>query len=146
MQVTLTKELEQYVKTKLPSGRYADESEVVREALRTMEQRARTRTPSAFNHSAQRLNLHHVGVVVVAGEGLFFEEAPLGGLEQRAIHEAAPLVGGFGVLGENVDEGRDEEADRATGGIADALAGLRIHQGHHHGDDVAGAAELAVGA
>lgn len=51
MQVTLTKELEQCVRTKLQSGRHADEREVVREALRAMEQReaypAQTITPLA---------------------------------------------------------------------------------------------------
>ena len=46
MQVTLTKELEQYVRTKLQSGRYADESEVVREALRAMEQREDYESPA----------------------------------------------------------------------------------------------------
>jgi len=46
MQVTLTKELEYYVKSKVQSGRYADESEVVREALRTLEQREDCESPA----------------------------------------------------------------------------------------------------
>jgi putative addiction module CopG family antidote len=46
MQITLTKGLEQYVKTKLRSGRYADESEIVREALREMEQREGYESPA----------------------------------------------------------------------------------------------------
>ena len=41
MKVTLTKELEQYVHNKVQSGRYADTSEVVREALRALQQEAR---------------------------------------------------------------------------------------------------------
>jgi putative addiction module CopG family antidote len=46
MQVILTKELEQFVKTKLQSGRYADESEIVREALRAMELREDYESPA----------------------------------------------------------------------------------------------------
>jgi len=37
MQVTLTKELEKLVEQKVPSGRYADASDVMRDALRTLE-------------------------------------------------------------------------------------------------------------
>ena len=37
MRVTLTRELEAFVKEGVRSGRYADESEVVRDALRTLE-------------------------------------------------------------------------------------------------------------
>ena len=39
MKVTLTKELETLVKKKVRSGLYADESDVARDALRTLEQR-----------------------------------------------------------------------------------------------------------
>ena len=39
MQVTLTKELEQLVEAKVRSGRYADASDVMRDALRVLEQR-----------------------------------------------------------------------------------------------------------
>jgi putative addiction module CopG family antidote len=46
MEVTLTKELEDYVKAKVRSGRYADESEVVREALRDQEQREGWESPA----------------------------------------------------------------------------------------------------
>ena len=46
MQVILTKELEQYLKTKLQGGRYADESEIVREALRAMEPREDYESPA----------------------------------------------------------------------------------------------------
>jgi len=46
MQVTLTKELEQYVKTKVKTGRYADESEVLRDALRALEQRDDYESPA----------------------------------------------------------------------------------------------------
>ncbi|MBI4658611.1 MAG: type II toxin-antitoxin system ParD family antitoxin [Verrucomicrobia bacterium] len=46
MEIVLTKELEQYVKAKVRSGRYADESEVVREALRSLEQREDWESPA----------------------------------------------------------------------------------------------------
>lgn len=46
MQITLTKELERYVRSKVQSGRYADESEVVREALRVLEQREDYESPA----------------------------------------------------------------------------------------------------
>lgn len=39
MKVTLTRELESLVMEKVRSGRYADESDVVRDALRALEQR-----------------------------------------------------------------------------------------------------------
>ena len=39
MEIVLTQELEQFVKAKVRSGRYADASEVVREALRDLERR-----------------------------------------------------------------------------------------------------------
>ncbi|MBI2949633.1 MAG: type II toxin-antitoxin system ParD family antitoxin [Verrucomicrobia bacterium] len=46
MEIVLTKELERYVKAKVRSGRYADESEVVREALRSLEQREDWESPA----------------------------------------------------------------------------------------------------
>ena len=46
MKVTLTKELETLVKEKVRSGRYADESDVVRDALRTLEQRDDFESPA----------------------------------------------------------------------------------------------------
>jgi len=46
MQVTLTKELEHYVKTKVRTGRYADESDVIREALRVLERREDYESPA----------------------------------------------------------------------------------------------------
>ena len=46
MEIVLTKELEHYVKAKVRSGRYADESEVVREALRDQEQRDGWESPA----------------------------------------------------------------------------------------------------
>ena len=39
MNVSLTPELEQYIRTKVDSGRYLTASEVVREALRLLEQK-----------------------------------------------------------------------------------------------------------
>jgi len=46
MQVVLTKELEHFVKSKVESGRYADESEVVREALRNLEHQEGSESPA----------------------------------------------------------------------------------------------------
>lgn len=43
MNVSLTPELDQYVAEKVASGRYASASEVVREALRLMEERDQSR-------------------------------------------------------------------------------------------------------
>jgi putative addiction module CopG family antidote len=45
MKVTLTKELETFVKEKVKSGRYADESDVMRDALRALEQREAFESP-----------------------------------------------------------------------------------------------------
>lgn len=39
MQVTLTKELEALVKAKVRTGSYVDESDVIRDALRALQQR-----------------------------------------------------------------------------------------------------------
>ena len=46
MQVTLTKELEALIKSKVQSGRYVDESDVVRDALRALEQREQYEDPA----------------------------------------------------------------------------------------------------
>ncbi len=51
MNVSLTPELEQFVSTKVESGRYTSASEVVREALRLLEEhdQARRTQIAAFN-------------------------------------------------------------------------------------------------
>ena len=46
MQVTLTKELEKLVDEKVRSGRYADASDVVRDALRVLEHRDDYESPA----------------------------------------------------------------------------------------------------
>ena len=46
MDITLTKEVANYVKAKVQSGRYAEESEVVREALRDQELRDGYESPA----------------------------------------------------------------------------------------------------
>lgn len=46
MQVTLTKELEKLVAEKVGSGRYADASDVMRDALRVLEQRDDFESPA----------------------------------------------------------------------------------------------------
>lgn len=52
MNVSLTSELEKFVSDKVLTGRYNSASEVVREALRLLEQHDKSRTAqiSAFNH------------------------------------------------------------------------------------------------
>ena len=52
MNVSLSPELDKFVAGKVESGRYTSASEVVREALRLLEEhdRARTAQISAFNH------------------------------------------------------------------------------------------------
>jgi len=91
-------------------------------------------------------DLHHVGVVVEAGEGVLFEELPLPGLEQAPVRDAPREVGRFGVRAQDVPIRRNEEAGGAAGGVADPQSRLRVHQGHDQVDDVARRAELAVGA
>ena len=46
MRVTLTKELEALIKYRVQSGRYIDESDVVRDALRALEQREQYEDPA----------------------------------------------------------------------------------------------------
>jgi antitoxin ParD1/3/4 len=46
MKVTLTEELETLVKEKVRSGRYADESDVMRDALRALELRDDSESPA----------------------------------------------------------------------------------------------------
>jgi putative addiction module CopG family antidote len=46
MQINLTVELEEFVRAKVRSGRYADESEVVREALRRFEGQEEYESPA----------------------------------------------------------------------------------------------------
>lgn len=52
MNVSLTPELDQFVASKVSSGRYNSASEVVREALRLLEERDQTRSAqrAAFEH------------------------------------------------------------------------------------------------
>jgi antitoxin ParD1/3/4 len=46
MRITVTRELESLVKDKVRSGRYTDESDVVRDALRALEQRDDFESPA----------------------------------------------------------------------------------------------------
>ena len=46
MHVTLTKKLQALVESKVQSGRYVDESDVIRDALRALEQRDEFETPA----------------------------------------------------------------------------------------------------
>ncbi len=56
MNVSLTPELDQFVVTKVASGRYTSASEVVREALRLLEERdqARSAQLGAFNEELSK--------------------------------------------------------------------------------------------
>jgi len=56
MNVSLTPELDQFVVTKVASGRYTSASEVVREALRLLEERdqARSAQLTAFNEELSK--------------------------------------------------------------------------------------------
>ena len=56
MNVSLTPELEHFVSTKVESGRYNSASEVVREALRLLEEQdqAKARQLAEFNHELGR--------------------------------------------------------------------------------------------
>jgi antitoxin ParD1/3/4 len=56
MNVSLTKELEEFVNRKVESGRYSSASEVVREALRLLEEQDSTRAEQIerFNAELQR--------------------------------------------------------------------------------------------
>jgi hypothetical protein len=90
-------------------------------------------------------DFNHVGVVVVASEGVLPKELPLRGLKQAAVGLTTGKVGGLGVLAKNVVVGGNQEARRAASWIADAMARLRIHEGNDQVNDVARSAELAVG-
>jgi antitoxin ParD1/3/4 len=46
MQITLTKELEEYVDSKVKSGRYVDSSDVIRDALRVLEFHEHSESPA----------------------------------------------------------------------------------------------------
>ncbi len=89
-------------------------------------------------------DLHHVGVVVEAGERPFLEELPLCRGEARAVEDAALLIGGLGVFAQDVREGRDEEAGSAAGRITNLLTRLRVDELDDKIDNVARRAELAV--
>src|SRR3974390_3891045 len=56
MNVSLTPELEQFIQDKVASGRYTSASEVVREALRLLEEHERSRAArlEEFNRELQR--------------------------------------------------------------------------------------------
>jgi len=56
MNVSLTPELEKFVSTKVETGRYSSASEVVREALRLLEEHDQTRTTrlAEFNRELGR--------------------------------------------------------------------------------------------
>jgi putative addiction module CopG family antidote len=59
MKIALTKELENYVHTKVKSGRYADPSEVVRDALRALEQRDDHESPALEAAILEGVNSPH---------------------------------------------------------------------------------------
>jgi len=73
MNVSLTPELEKFVSDKVASGRYTSASEVVREALRLLEEHEQSRAEqlAAFNRELQaRLDSLDRGEYVTAEESL----------------------------------------------------------------------------
>jgi putative addiction module CopG family antidote len=59
MKVTLTKQLETLVKERVSSGRYADESDVIRDALRALEQRDDVESPTLEAALLEGINSPH---------------------------------------------------------------------------------------
>ena len=94
----------------------------------------------------------HAGVAVVAGERLALREFPLLRRELaagQAVRPALLVIAEVALIGVRLKQMLprvDEEAARAGGGIDDTLARLGVDHLHHHADDVARRAELAVGA
>lgn len=73
MNVSLTPELEKFVADKVASGRYTSASEVVREALRLLEQNEKSRAEqlAEFNRELQRrIDAADRGETVTAEEAL----------------------------------------------------------------------------
>jgi len=71
MNVSLTRELDKFVAAKVATGRYTSASEVVREALRLLEEQDRTRDSrlAAFNREVRkRLDSADRGRIVTAEE------------------------------------------------------------------------------
>ncbi len=82
LNIHLTKELEQLVQNKVQSGRYKSASEVVREALRLMEERD-LRKEEIRKLVAQSLQSQRQGKLV-DGEAVFDRlEAELNALQER---------------------------------------------------------------
>lgn len=82
MNIQLTRELEQLVQSKVQSGRYSSASEVVREALRLMEERD-LRREEIRKQIAQSLESQRLGKLV-DGEAVFDRlEAELDALLER---------------------------------------------------------------
>ena len=82
--------------------------------------------------AVHRRDTEHGLVGVVAREHLVLEMRP-----QSEICPQLPVV----VFAHEAARA-DEEAARAAGGIDDAVAQGRLHEPHHHTDDVARRAEL----
>ena len=74
-------------------------------------------------------DLHHVGIVVVAGEGMLFEKLPLCRFQQRAVDDTAFEIGGLGVLSQNVGIGRNEKTGSAACRVTYSLSRLADQQG-----------------
>ena len=73
MNISLTPELDKFVADKVASGRYASSSEVVREALRLLEEQERSRAArlEEFNRElGQRIESADRGEFVTAEESL----------------------------------------------------------------------------
>ena len=86
-------------------------------------------------HHVHRADAQHGGIGVIAGEHLVLVVVELLGIDE----------GGFLVL-VDITYRLDNKARAAHGGVADAvvLGDGRLHELHHHADDVARGTELAV--
>lgn len=82
MNIHLTRELEQFVQNKVQSGRYGSASEVVREALRLMEERD-LRKEEIRKQIGQSLESQRLGKLVDGEAVLDRLEAELAALPER---------------------------------------------------------------
>ena len=109
----------------------------------------------AVQHQVHGGDAQHGGVEVEAVEHVRVRMCSRCSLQQVAgvdgvllaivsLHMLRPLVAG--VLAQQVVIGLDQEAGGAAGRVADAVGRLGLQQLHHHADDVARGAELAVDA
>jgi len=76
-------------------------------------------------------NLHHIGIIVIAGKGVFFHKFPLSSLEKAAVGNASRKVRWFCMCLKNMIVSQDQKACRSAGRIADTLSRLRVNEGNY---------------